>query len=80
MKALGLESQDSFLMSFLHFLFFFYTHVSVSHQQFSVSCVSEDHANELVKAIIKMENLVSLSLQAEGTFFEIEEIFRAVTA
>ncbi|KDP32758.1 hypothetical protein JCGZ_12050 [Jatropha curcas] len=35
-------------------------------QRLSVRRVSEDHASELFAAITKMENLVSLSLQAEG--------------
>ncbi|KDP29687.1 hypothetical protein JCGZ_18849 [Jatropha curcas] len=39
-------------------------------QQLGVRRVSEDHATELSAAITKMENLVSLSLEAEGCYNE----------
>ena len=38
-------------------------------RNFGVRRVSEDHARDLAEAIMKMENLVSLSLEAEEKFF-----------
>ncbi|XP_057984770.1 disease resistance protein RPM1-like [Hevea brasiliensis] len=49
-------------------------------RKLGVTCVSEDHASEIFVAIIKMENLISLSLRSEagacdGTLFPDMEQF-----